>query len=108
SSVTSRCSPQHCGQIFPCTAGQNRFSLRSLQIAQGKDVSSGFDYFMERAKFYRRDAEVAEKDFFRFGDRGASRGGAAGGDARRTAARAGALRSPVAQCSPPGFSPFFM
>src|SRR5271170_5304784 len=34
SSVTSRCSPQHCGQMRPCTAGQNRFSFRFSQIAQ--------------------------------------------------------------------------
>jgi hypothetical protein len=45
--VTSRCSPQHCGQIFPWTAGQNRFSFLSLQSAQVKESSSGFDYFME-------------------------------------------------------------
>src|SRR5216683_1362618 len=41
SSVTSRCSPQHCGQMRPWTAGQKRFSLRMSQMAQLKlDVSS--------------------------------------------------------------------
>ena len=45
SSVTSRCSPQHCGQILPCTAGQNRFSLRSSQIAQLKLSSSSIRLF---------------------------------------------------------------
>src|ERR1700687_5338750 len=34
SKVTSRCSPQHCGQMRPWTAGQKRFSLRTSQIAQ--------------------------------------------------------------------------
>ena len=34
SSVTSRCSPQHCGQMRPCTARQKRFSLRTLQMEQ--------------------------------------------------------------------------
>src|SRR6202051_4530087 len=48
SSVTSRCSPQHCGQIFPCTAGQNRFSFRSSQIAQLKVQFLEFDYFTAR------------------------------------------------------------
>jgi hypothetical protein len=30
---------------LPCTAGQNRFSLRSSQIAQLKCSFLGFDYF---------------------------------------------------------------
>src|SRR5262249_30014591 len=34
SSVTSRCSPQHCGQILLCSAKQKRFSLRFSQIVQ--------------------------------------------------------------------------
>src|SRR5437016_7780444 len=34
SSVTSRCSPQHCGQMRPCTAGQKRFSFRIPQMTQ--------------------------------------------------------------------------
>src|SRR5467141_2627923 len=36
SSVTSRCSPQLCAQMRPCTAGQKRFSLRISQMAQLK------------------------------------------------------------------------
>ncbi|PYX59737.1 MAG: hypothetical protein DMG76_04990 [Acidobacteria bacterium] len=34
--MTSRCSPQHCAQMRPCTAGQKRFSLRISQMAQLK------------------------------------------------------------------------
>ena len=40
SSVTSRCSPQHCAQMRPCTARQKRFSLRTLQMAQLKGSTS--------------------------------------------------------------------
>ncbi|MGA9504924.1 MAG: hypothetical protein WBV31_10840, partial [Terriglobales bacterium] len=41
------------GQILPCTAGQNRFSLRSSQIAQAKGKSSELDYFTDATKFSR-------------------------------------------------------
>jgi len=44
SSVTSRCSPQHCGQMRPWTAGQKRFSLRISQIAQLKFLFSAQYY----------------------------------------------------------------
>jgi len=53
SSVTSRCSPQHCGQMREWTAGQKRFSFLVSQRLQGTIQFLTTDIVESLERFFR-------------------------------------------------------